>query len=64
MRRAHVQPLAAMRIHPARGDAPAGKYQGMRPILIEDGQLDIAVDRRGRYGLPHLVSYRLKLVTA
>jgi hypothetical protein len=51
--RAHIQPLAALRIHPARGDTPARKYQSMRPILIEDGQFDIAVDRRGRYGVPH-----------
>ena len=51
--RAHVQPLAAVRIHPARGDTPAGKNQGMRPIPVEDGQFDIAVDRRGRYGVPH-----------
>ena len=49
----HIEPFAALCIGPAGGYAPARKYQSMRPVAIEDGQFDIAVDWCGRYGVPH-----------
>jgi hypothetical protein len=42
MGRTHVQPLLGFSLHPAANNAPARENQGVRDIIIDDGQLKIA----------------------
>lgn len=53
MGRAHVQPLLGFRVHPAAENAPAGKHQRMRPVIVDDGQLKVAGEWRGGDTFPH-----------
>ena len=53
MRRPHVQPFLGFRFHPAVENAAARKHQRVRAIVIDDGQFEIAVERRGGNMLPH-----------
>jgi hypothetical protein len=50
----HIDFLLSLRIYPATENAPAWKYQGMRPIAVDDGQFKIAVEGCKIYGLPHI----------
>lgn len=53
MCRVHVQLLLRLRVHPAVDDPAAGKNQRVRAILVEHGELQVAVERRCGHGLPH-----------
>ena len=53
MGRPHVQPLLGFHLHPSVENAAAWEYERVRPVVIDDGQLKIAVERRGGYLLPH-----------
>ena len=55
MGRPHVQPLFGFHLHPSVENAAAREYERVRPVVINDGQLKIAVERRGGYLLPHRV---------
>jgi hypothetical protein len=52
MRRADVDPRLGFCINPAAEDAAARKDEGMRAIVIDDGQLKVAVERCSRYRVP------------
>jgi len=56
MGRPHIEPLLGLYLHPAVENAAARKDKRVRAIIIDDGQLKIAVERRGGYVLPHCVS--------
>jgi hypothetical protein len=53
MGRPDINPLVRFRIHPALGDAAAWKDESVRPIGIDHGELNLAVEWRGRDRLPH-----------
>ena len=53
MRRAHVQPLARLRVDPAAADAPTGKHQRMWAVAVDNGQLEVAIEGRAGDFLPH-----------
>lgn len=53
MRRPHVQPFLGLRFHPAVENAAARKHECVRAIIVDDGQFEIAVERRGGNLLPH-----------
>jgi len=53
MRRPHIQPLFGVGIHPAVENTPARKYQSMRSVIVDDGQLNVAGEWCAAYGLPH-----------
>src|SRR5664279_5119716 len=54
MGRPHIQPFLGLDLHPTVENAAAREHERMRAIVIDDGQLNVAVERRGGY-LP--VSY-------
>ena len=56
MGRPHIQPFLGLDLHPAVENAAAREHERMRAIVIDDGQLNVAVERRGGYLLPHRVS--------
>jgi len=47
-----VNTLAPFGFHPSAEDAPAGEDKRMRSVSIDDGKLEVAIKRRGRYQLP------------
>jgi hypothetical protein len=49
----HIHPSLRFRIYPPALDALTGKHQPVRSAAIDDGELKIAFERRGLYGLPH-----------
>ena len=56
MGRPHVQPFLGLYFHPAVENAAARDHKRMRAVIIDDGQFEVAVERRGGYLLPHSVS--------
>ena len=56
MGRPHVQPFLGLYFHPAVENAAAREHKRMRAVIIDDGQFKVAVERRGGYLLPHLIS--------
>ena len=56
MGRPHIQPLLGFHFHPSVENATAREYERVRPVVIDDGQFKIAVERRGGYLLPHSIS--------
>ena len=52
MSRPHVQPFLGLHFHPAVEYAAAREYERVRSIIIDDGQLKVAVERRGGDRLP------------
>ncbi len=52
----YVEPLLGLHLHPSVENAAARKYERVRAVVIDDGQLKIAVERSGGYLLPHLNS--------
>jgi hypothetical protein len=40
-------------MYPAARNPTTGKDEGVVAVFVDDGELKIAVERRGRYGLPH-----------
>lgn len=53
MRRLHFDPAFGGRIQPSAGNASAGKHQRMRATRIDNGQFEIAVERRAADRPPH-----------
>ncbi len=53
MGRAHVDPLSQFGIYPAARNPTAGEDERVRLVFVHDGELKIALVRRGRYRLPH-----------
>jgi hypothetical protein len=53
MRRVDVEALATRGLHPAAGNALACKDERVRAVVVEDGELQVAIKRRGRDWLPH-----------
>ncbi len=49
----HVQPLFGFCAYPASDDAAARENKLMRPVIVDDGELQIAVKRGEQDGLPH-----------
>ena len=66
MRGAHVNLLFGFCADPAAGNAPAGERKNVRPIPLKDGQLKLAIERRGRDRLPlhiiKLVALQLRML--
>jgi len=59
MRRPHVEPFLGRHLHPTVGNTAAGKDERVHAAaIIDDGELEIAVERRGRYVLPHCAMFR------
>ena len=53
MSRPHVQPFLGFHFHPAVEYAAAREYERVRAVIIDDGQLKVAVERRSGNLLPH-----------
>jgi len=54
MRRPDVEPFFGACLHPAVGNAAAGKDERMHAAaIIDDGELEISVEWCGRNVLPH-----------
>src|SRR6185312_10175491 len=53
VRRVHFETLLGRRIHPAAENAPTGEHQHMRADAVDDGKLEIMIERRARDRLPH-----------
>ena len=53
MGRPHIEPLLGLYLHPAVENAAARKHQRMRTVIVDDGQFEIAIERRGGNVLPH-----------
>lgn len=66
MRGAHVNLLFGFCANPAAGNTPAGEGKSVRPIPLKDGQLKLAIERRGRDRLPlhmiKLVALQLRML--
>lgn len=45
--------LACRDLDPAAGRSPADEDERMQVIALDDGELEIAIIRRGRYLLPY-----------
>lgn len=52
MRRLHVDELLGLGINPTAENTTAGKHQSMDAVVIDDGQLTVAVERRTNDPLP------------
>jgi len=57
MRRAQVDPLLCFSMHPAARNAAAWEDERVVLVAVVDGDLKIAVERRGSYRQPHDVFY-------
>jgi hypothetical protein len=53
MGRPHVEPLLGLRVDPAGENAPAREYERVRTVTVEDGEFEVAVERRAGDRLPH-----------
>jgi hypothetical protein len=53
MGRTHIDPLPRSRIDPSAEHAATGKHKRMGAVAGDDGKLKVAIERRGRYRLPH-----------
>jgi len=66
MSRAHVNLLFGFCANPAAGNTPAGERKSVRPIPLKDGQLKLAIERRGGDRLPlhiiKLVALQLRML--
>ena len=51
MCRAHFDPFLRFGVHPPA--LTAGEDKSLVPIVVDDGKLKIAFERRRRYRLPH-----------
>jgi hypothetical protein len=52
MRRVHSNWFVGFRVHPPTKNTAAWKYKRVPAVVIDDGQFQITVERRGGYGLP------------
>ena len=54
VRRTHLNSLLCVSVDPTAKNATAREHQGMWPIIVDDRQFEIAVERSARYRLPLL----------
>jgi hypothetical protein len=60
MRGIDVDPLLALGIHPSAENAATRKDERVRAVSVNDGHLQIAIERRGMDELPlHVAIYPL-----
>ena len=52
MRRTHLDPLFGFHSDPPYRGAAARKHQRVLAVLVDDGQLKVAIEWRGRYRVP------------
>jgi len=52
VRRINVDPVLGDGVHPPAGNAPARENKRVFAIIINDGQFEVAVERRAGYGFP------------
>ena len=64
MSRPHVQPFLGFHFHPAVEYAAAREYERVRAVIIDDGQLKVAVERRSGNLLPHRASLAAESTSA
>jgi hypothetical protein len=64
MSRPHVQPFLGFHFHPAVEYAAAREYERVRAVIIDDGQLKVAVERSGGNLLPHRASLAAESTSA
>ena len=50
----HVDPLPGFRVDPAGEDAPAREHERVRPVPVDDGKFEIAIEGRVGNRLPHI----------
>lgn len=48
----HVDAFLGFRLDPAVEDTPAREHKRVRALFVEDGKLDVAIERRCAYRLP------------
>ena len=53
MGRPHVDPLLGLRVEPAGENPPAREHERVRAVAVEDGEFEVAVERRVGDRLPH-----------
>ena len=49
----NLDPLTGVGIDPTGQDTATGKNKSVRLAAVNDGQFQIAIKRRHRYGFPH-----------
>ena len=54
MRGSYVNPLPRFRVDPSGQNPPARENERMRAVPVDDGQFEIAIERRAGNGLPHV----------
>ena len=52
--RPHVDPLVGFRVDPAGENPPAREHERVRAVAVEDGEFEVAVERRVGDRLPHV----------
>jgi hypothetical protein len=57
---AQINPLFCVRVDPSIEDATTWKHKSMRSVVIDHGQLQIAVEWRGGYWFPMALSAEAK----
>jgi len=58
MRGTQTDPLAGVSLDPSAKNTAARKSQHLRTVGIDDRQLQIAIEWRGRYLVPHNTSHK------
>jgi len=53
VRRVHVDPLFQFGIYPTAWKPATGEDKRLQRAFVDDGELKVAVEGRGRYRLPH-----------
>lgn len=53
MGRVYRDPPLRFGMQPAARNTAAGEHDGVVLVAVMDGELKVAVERRGRYRLPH-----------
>ena len=51
--RPHVDALFGFRVDPAGENTPAREHERVRALAVEDGEFEVAVERRAGDRLPH-----------
>jgi hypothetical protein len=55
--RVNRDPYLVVRFNPPVENASAREDEGMRAVVVDDGQFQITVEGRGHDGLPHRPSF-------
>jgi hypothetical protein len=51
---AHINPSVRLGVDPSAGHTAARKNESVGTIIVDDGQLQISIERRIRDGVPHI----------